>query len=131
MPVKNSTLFGRLEDQVDQLDLAVLGTDNNLLHQLLTLCLFLDTIVSHGDGYHLVILCTGGIEPDEQSLLEAASLAAYFSQAQDSTKVPVDYTPVKFVKKPAGARPGMVVYTTYNTLLADPDAALVKKLSVK
>ena len=43
----------------------------------------------------------------------------------------MDYTPVKFVKKPAGARPGMVVYTTYNTLLADPDAALVKKLSVK
>ena len=38
---------------------------------------------------------------------------------------------MKFVKKPAGARPGMVVYTTYNTLLADPDAALVKKLAVK
>ena len=90
--------------------------------------LWLHTQKIHGSH---VILCTGGIEPDEQSLLEAASLAAYFSQAQDSTKVPVDYTPVKFVKKPAGARPGMVVYTTYNTLLADPDAALVKKLSVK
>ncbi len=81
-------------------------------------------------GSH-VILCTGGVEPDTQSLLEAASLAAYFSQAQDSTKVPVDYTPVKFVKKPAGAKPGMVVYTTYSTLLADPDCALVKKLAVK
>ena len=90
--------------------------------------LWLHTQKIHGSH---VILCTGGIEPDEQSLLEAASLAAYFSQAQGSTKVPVDYTPVKFVKKPAGARPGMVVYTTYNTLLADPDAALVKKLSVK
>ena len=62
-------------------------------------------------GSH-VILCTGGAEPDEQSLMEAASLAAYFSQAQGSTKVPVDYTPVKFVKKPAGAKGGMVVYTT-------------------
>ena len=81
-------------------------------------------------GSH-VILCTGGAEPDEQSLMEAASLAAYFSQAQGSTKVPVDYTPVKFVKKPAGAKPGMVVYTTYQTMLADPDEELIKHLSVK
>ena len=81
-------------------------------------------------GSH-VILCTDGTEPDEQSLMEAASLAAYFSQAQGSTKVPVDYTPVKFVKKPAGAKPGMVVYTTYQTMLADPDEELVKDLSVK
>ena len=81
-------------------------------------------------GSH-VILCTDGTEPDEQSLMEAASLAAYFSQAQGSTKVPVDYTPVKFVKKPAGAKPGMVVYTTYQTMLADPDEELVKHLSVK
>ena len=81
-------------------------------------------------GSH-VILCTGGAEPDEQSLMEAASLAAYFSQAQGSTKVPVDYTPVKYVKKPAGAKPGMVVYTTYQTMLADPDEELIKHLSVK
>ena len=81
-------------------------------------------------GSH-VILCTDGAEPDERSLMEAASLAAYFSQAQGSTKVPVDYTPVKFVKKPAGAKPGMVVYTTYQTMLADPDEELVKRLSVK
>ena len=81
-------------------------------------------------GSH-VILCTGGAEPDEQSLMEAASLAAYFSQAQGSTKVPVDYTPVKFVKKPAGAKPGMVVYTTYQTMLADPDEELAKRLAGK
>ena len=90
--------------------------------------LWLHTQKIHGSH---VILCTGGAEPDEQSLMEAASLAAYFSQAQDSAKVPVDYTPVKFVKKPAGARPGMVVYTTYQTLLADPDESLVKRLAVK
>ena len=78
-----------------------------------------------------MILCSGGAEPDQQSLLEAASLAAYFSQAQGSTKVPVDYTPVKFVKKPAGAKPGMVIYTTYQTLLADPDEELVKRLAGK
>ena len=61
-------------------------------------------------GSH-VILCTGGAEPDAQSLLEAAQLAAYFSQGRESANVPVDYTPVKFVKKPAGGRPGMVIYT--------------------
>ena len=54
-----------------------------------------------------------------------------FSQAQGSTKVPVDYTPVKFVKKPAGAKPGMVIYTTYQTMLADPDESLVKRLAGK
>ncbi len=81
-------------------------------------------------GSH-VILCTEGREPDDLSLQEAASLAAYYSQGRDGGKVPVDYTPVKFVKKPAGSRPGMVVYTTYQTILAQPDAELVKRLSVK
>lgn len=81
-------------------------------------------------GSH-VILCTEGAQPDEQSLYEAAVLAAWYSQGQESRKVPVDYTPVKFVKKPAAARPGMVVYTTYQTMYVDPDGELVKKLSVK
>lgn len=79
-------------------------------------------------GSH-VILCTGGAQPDEQSLLEAASLAAYFSQAQDGTKVPVDYAPVKFVKKPSGSPPGFVNYTNYKTILADPSEELVKRLA--
>lgn len=79
-------------------------------------------------GSH-VILCTGGAQPDEQSLLEAASLAAYFSQAQNSTKVPVDFTQVKYVKKPAGSPPGFVNYTNYKTILADPSEDLVKRLA--
>ena len=81
-------------------------------------------------GSH-VILCTGGAQPDEQSIAEAAALAAYFSQAQDGTKVPVDYTPVKFVKKPAGSPPGFVNYTNYKTILADPSEELVKRLGGK
>ena len=81
-------------------------------------------------GSH-VLLCTDGGEPDEQSLHEAAVLAAYYSQARSGTKVPVDYTPVKFVKKPAASRPGMVVYTTYQTMYVDPDGELVKKLGGK
>ena len=106
------------------------NTQNDLLtcKQAFKSDIWLHTQKIHGSH---VILCTGGAEPDEQSLMEAASLAAYFSQAQGSTKVPVDYTPVKFVKKPAGAKPGMVVYTTYQTMLADPDEELVKHLSVK
>ena len=81
-------------------------------------------------GSH-VLLCTDGGEADEQSLHEAAVLAAYYSQARSSTKVSVDYTPVKFVKKPAASRPGMVVYTTYQTMYVDPDGELVKKLGKK
>ena len=81
-------------------------------------------------GSHVILWLEGG-EADARSLTEAAQLAAYFSQARDGSKVPVDYTPVKYVKKPAGARPGMVVYTTYQTAYVDPDGELVKKLRVK
>ena len=62
---------------------------------------------------------------------EAAKLAAWFSQARDSSKVPVDYTPVKYVKKPGGARPGMVIYTTYETAWVTPDGELAKRLRVR
>ena len=81
-------------------------------------------------GSH-VILKTGGAEPDEASLTEAAMLAAWFSQGKDSGQVPVDYTPVRVVKKPAGAKPGFVVYNTYNTMYVTPAEELVKKLRVK
>jgi predicted ribosome quality control (RQC) complex YloA/Tae2 family protein len=81
-------------------------------------------------GSH-VILWTDGGQPDLQSLNEAACLAAWFSQAREGGKVPVDYTPVKYVKKPAGARPGMVIYTTYQTMYVTPEPDLAKKLHVK
>ena len=81
-------------------------------------------------GSH-VILWTEGTEPDETSVTQAAALAAWFSQGREAGKLPVDYTPVKYVKKPAGARPGMVVYTTYQTVMAQPDEALAKRLRIK
>ena len=81
-------------------------------------------------GSH-VILWTEGREPDLQSVQEAACLAAWFSQARDSNKVPVDYTPVKYVKKPGGARPGMVIYTTYETAWVTPDGELARRLRVR
>ncbi len=90
--------------------------------------LWLHTQKIHGSH---VILCTQGAEPDEQSILQAAQLAAYYSQARDGGKVAVDYTPVKYVKKPAAARPGMVVYTTYRTLLVEPDEDLPRRLAIK
>jgi len=81
-------------------------------------------------GSH-VILWTEGAEPDPESVEQAAALAAFFSQGRGEAKIPVDYTPVKYVKKPAGARPGMVIYTTYRTMLIEPDAELVKRLRAK
>lgn len=78
-------------------------------------------------GSH-VILHTEGGKADEQSMTEAAMLAAYYSQAREGQNVPVDYTPVRYVKKPAGAKPGMVIYTTYQTAYVTPDEHLVKAL---
>lgn len=80
-------------------------------------------------GSH-VILWTDGTDPDVQSLQEAACLAAWFSQGRGSGKIPVDYTPVRYVKKPNGARPGMVIYTTYETAWVTPTEDLVKRLRV-
>lgn len=77
-------------------------------------------------GSHVIIKCEG--EPSEQTLLEAATLAAYYSRARGSENVPVDYTPRKYVKKPAGAKPGMVIYTTNRTAYVTPEEARVKAL---
>lgn len=61
----------------------------------------------------------------DQSLEEAANLAAYFSKAQESSKVPVDYTLRANVRKPGGARPGMVIYDNYWTIMANPHEAKI------
>lgn len=78
-------------------------------------------------GSHVILRCDGA-EPDEQSLREAASLAATHSQAGEGGKVPVDYTRVKYVKKTPGALPGMVIYTEQSTLSAEADPALEERL---
>lgn len=81
-------------------------------------------------GSH-VIIETNGQTPPDRTVTEAMQLAAYYSQARDGQNVPVDYTTVKFVKKPAGAKPGMVIYTTYQTAVVTPDAALCERLKEK
>lgn len=68
-------------------------------------------------GSH-VIICSNNI-PDN-TLVEAATLAAHYSKAKDSSKVPVDYTLVKNLKKPNGANPGMVIYHTNYTMYVEP-----------
>ena len=70
-------------------------------------------------GSH-VIMQLEGAEPSERDLEEAAALAALYSGAGSSPKVPVDYTRVKNVKKPQGARPGMVNYFNFKTMLIEP-----------
>jgi len=78
-------------------------------------------------GAHVIISC-GGATPDETTLSEAASIAAYYSAARRDTKVPIDYTLVRKVKKPSGGRPGMVIYNDYQTVIATPDENLVNRL---
>ena len=70
-------------------------------------------------GSHTVIL-TEGREPDEATILLAASLAAAHSKAGEAGKVPVDYTKIRYVSKPQGARPGMVIYVNQKTLFVVP-----------
>ena len=62
---------------------------------------------------------------------QAAMLAAWFSQGRDSGQVAVDYTQVRNVRKPNGARPGMVIYDPYQTAYVTPDEAVVKSLAGK
>ena len=114
--------------------LTILVGRNNRENDLLT-----TKLASKGDlwlhtqkihGSHVILVCSG-TEPDDQSVTEAAQLAAWFSQARDGQNIPVDVTAVKNVKKPAGAKPGMVVYYTYRTVYVTPDAALAQALKAR
>lgn len=70
-------------------------------------------------GSHVIVFCNGN-ETSEATVLRAATLAALNSKAASSANVAVDYTPVKYVKKPNGAKPGMVIYTTNKTVYVTP-----------
>ncbi|WP_099158034.1 Rqc2 family fibronectin-binding protein [Virgibacillus ndiopensis] len=79
-------------------------------------------------GSHVVIR---NRVPSEETLLEAAELAAFFSKSQQSSSVPVDYTTIRHVKKPNGAKPGYVIYDNQKTLFVTPSKATVDKLRKK
>ena len=109
------------------------GRNNNQNDQLTLKSSFKSDLWLHTQkihGSHVIISCQGG-EPDEETILEAAKLAAYYSQARAGQNVPVDYTAVKNVKKPAGAKPGMVIYDHYNTVYVTPEPDLPEKLQAK
>lgn len=81
-------------------------------------------------GSHTV-LKTNGQTPSDRAIYEAACLAAYHSKAAESANVAVDYTEIKNVKKPSGAKPGFVIYTTNKTLYVTPDEKLANELAEK
>lgn len=108
-------LVGRNNRQNDQLTLKTAKAGDIWLH-------------TQGIAGSHVIICTGGKQPGEQTLFEAAQLAAYHSKGRSGSGVAVDYVPVKFVKKPAGSKPGMVIFTNNRTLFVTPDENLVNSL---
>ncbi len=71
-------------------------------------------------GSHVIIQTNGNPEPSDETVLYAARLAAFHSKAKNSSQVPVDYVQVKFVKKPSGSKPGMVIFTNNRTCYVTP-----------
>ena len=111
---KIAIYVGKNNRQNDALTLQTARSENIWLH------------AKNIPGSHVIIDYEG--EPPENTLREAAMLAAFYSQARTSAAVPIDYTPRKFVKKPSGARPGMVIYSTNRTVYVTPDSSLVQHL---
>ena len=70
-------------------------------------------------GSHVIIACGGKSVPDD-TVTQAAQLAAYYAEATGGQNIPVDVTPVKQVKKPPAGKPGMVIYHTYRTVIVNP-----------
>ena len=105
---------GRNNRQNDELTFKMARKDDLWLH------------ASKRHGSHVIIACAGQPVPDD-TVTEAAALAAWYSEAGSGNNVPVDMTPVKQVKKPPAAKPGMVIYHTYKTIVVKnpkPDVEL-------
>lgn len=102
-----SVLVGRNNKENDILTFKTAGNKDLWLHTK-------DIPGSH------VIVQSGGVELDEEAVWEAAAIAAYHSKARTSENVPVDYVQIKYVKKPVGAKPGMVIFTNNRTVYVNP-----------
>lgn len=102
-----SVLVGRNNKENDFLTFKTAGNKDLWLHTK-------DIPGSH------VIVQSGGAELEEEAVWEVAAIAAYHSKARTSENVAVDYVPVKYVKKPAGAKPGMVIFTNNRTVYVNP-----------
>lgn len=106
-------LAGKNNKQNDYLTNKVAGRDEIWLH------------TKDIPGSHVVIRSK---EPSEETILEAANIAAYFSKARNSSSVPVDFTKVRHVKKPSGAKPGFVIYEQQQTVYVTPDEDMILKM---
>ena len=82
-------------------------------------------------GSHVIIRTNGQNELPETTMEEAANLAAFYSKAKNSSMVPVDYTQRKNIKKPNGAKPGMVIYLTNKTIYITPDEARIQQMKTE
>lgn len=100
-------LIGKNNRQNDELTLRVASAGDMWFH------------TKNIPGSHVIVICDGE-ELSDETILFAATLAAKHSDARDSSSVPVDYTRVKYVKKPSGAKPGMVIYKTNKTVYVTP-----------
>lgn len=102
-----TVLVGRNNKQNDQLTLKTASRFDYWFH------------TKNIPGSHTIVI-TNGREITDTAILEAAQICAYHSKGKDSSQVPVDYTIVKNVSKPSGAKPGKVIYDFYNTVYVTP-----------
>ena len=98
---------GRNNRQNDELTFKLARKDDIWLH------------ASKVHGSHVIISC-GGTKPPDDTITQAAQLAAYYSEITGGQNIPVDVTSVKQVKKIPNGKPGMVIYHTYKTVIANP-----------
>ena len=103
---------GRNNRQNDELTFKLARKDDIWLH------------ASKVHGSHVIISC-GGTTPPDDTVTQAAQLAAYYSETTAGQNIPVDVTPVKQVKKVPSAKPGMVIYHSYRTVIVNPYADIV------
>ncbi len=111
-------LCGKNNRQNDELTLKIASKHDIWLH------------IRNIPGSHTVIKCFGS-EVSPQTLYEAALIAAAYSKSAKDTKAAVDYTRVKYVKKPSGAKPGMVIYDNFETIIVEPDSTRVEQMKQK
>lgn len=110
-------MCGRNNRQNEELTLKIASKNDLWLH------------VRNVAGSHTVIRSSGEDIPDK-TLEEAAIIAAYYSKKSNDTKVDVDYTAVRYVKKPANAKPGMVIYDNFKGITVEPSKKIVENLKI-
>jgi predicted ribosome quality control (RQC) complex YloA/Tae2 family protein len=117
-PAGHQLLVGRNNIQNDRLTFKVAGPNDIWFH------------TQKIPGSHVILKAQPGVAIDDESLYYACQLAVYFSKGRPSTKVPVDYTQRKNVKKPPAAKPGFVIYDYFKTAIITPDQDLLTKLGL-